>query len=110
MEFAILENLQREDLTPIEEAEAYQSLMENLGLTQEQLAFRLGKSRPHIANHVRLLSLPEKVRNYITEGKFQWGMDVHYLVYVKKNKLLLVAERVLKEGLNVRQLKSLSKK
>ena len=67
MEFAILENLQREDLTPIEEAEAYQSLMENLGLTQEQLAFRLGKSRPHIANHVRLLSLPEKVRNYITD-------------------------------------------
>ena len=63
MEFAILENLQREDLTPIEEAEAYHNLMENLSFTQEQLAFRLGKSRPHIANHVRLLSLPEKVRD-----------------------------------------------
>ena len=52
MELAILENLQREDLTPIEEAEAYQNLMEHLNLTQEQLAFRLGKSRPHIANHI----------------------------------------------------------
>ena len=58
MELAILENLQREDLTAIEEAEAYQNLMEHLNLTQEQLAFRLGKSRPHIANHIRLLSLP----------------------------------------------------
>ncbi len=62
MEIAILENLQREDLTPIEEADAYQNLMENLSLTQAQLAFRLGKSRPHIANHIRLLSLPEVVR------------------------------------------------
>ncbi len=68
MELAILENLQREDLTPIEEAEAYQKLMEHLSLTQEQLAFRLGKSRPHIANHIRLLSLPEEVR----DGNFYW--------------------------------------
>ena len=60
MELAILENLQREDLTPIEEAEAYHNLMDNLKLTQEQLAFRLGKSRPHIANHVRLLSFTGK--------------------------------------------------
>ena len=66
MEIAILENLQREDLTPIEEAEAYQNLMENLNLTQEQLAFRLGKSRPHIANHIRLLSLPEVVEKLIS--------------------------------------------
>ena len=73
MELAILENLQREDLTPIEEAEAYHNLMENLKLTQEQLAFRLGKSRSHIANHVRLLSLPKKIRNTITEGKLSMG-------------------------------------
>ena len=59
MELAILENLQREDLNPIEEAAAYQTLLEKLEFTQEQLANRLGKSRPHIANHVRLLSLPE---------------------------------------------------
>ncbi len=107
MEFAILENLQREDLTPIEEAEAYQSLMENLGLTQEQLAFRLGKSRPHIANHVRLLSLPEKVRNYITVGKISMGHGRTLLGLRKKEQISLVAERVLREGLNVRQLEKL---
>ena len=78
MELAILENLQREDLTPIEEAEAYQSLIENLNFTQEELAKRLGKSRPHIANHIRLLQLPEDVRNYISKGYLQWDMDEHY--------------------------------
>ncbi|MEK4712709.1 ParB/RepB/Spo0J family partition protein [Sporosarcina sp. FSL K6-1540] len=110
MEFAILENLQREDLTPIEEAEAYQSLMENLGLTQEQLAFRLGKSRPHIANHVRLLSLPEKVRNYITAGKISMGHGRTLLGLRKKEQIALVAERLLREGLNVRQLEKLVQK
>ncbi|MBO0587556.1 ParB/RepB/Spo0J family partition protein [Sporosarcina sp. E16_8] len=107
MEFAILENLQREDLTPIEEAEAYQSLMANLGLTQEQLAFRLGKSRPHIANYVRLLSLPEKVRNYITVGEISMGHGRTLLGLRKKAQISLVAERVLREGLNVRQLEKL---
>ena len=85
MEFAILENLQREDLTPIEEAEAYQNLMENLKLTQEQLAFRLGKSRSHIANHVRLLSLPEKVRTYIMEGKLSMGHGT-YIAWIAKER------------------------
>ncbi|HJF31734.1 MAG TPA: ParB/RepB/Spo0J family partition protein [Sporosarcina psychrophila] len=107
MEFAILENLQREDLTPIEEAEAYHNLMETLGLTQEQLAFRLGKSRPHIANHVRLLSLPEKIRNYITAGKLSMGHGRTLLGLRKKEQIALVAERTLKEGLNVRQLEKL---
>ncbi|MBE1556515.1 ParB/RepB/Spo0J family partition protein [Sporosarcina limicola] len=107
MELAILENLQREDLTPIEEAEAYHNLMENLGLTQEQLAFRLGKSRPHIANHVRLLSLPEKIRNYISKGKLSMGHGRTLLSLRKKEQIPLVAERVLKEGFNVRQLERL---
>lgn len=107
MELAILENLQREDLTPIEEAEAYHNLMENLKLTQEQLAFRLGKSRSHIANHVRLLSLPEKVRATITEGKLSMGHGRTLLGLRKKEQIFLVAERVLKEGLNVRQLEKL---
>ena len=69
MELAILENLQREDLNPIEEAFAYQLLLERLNITQDELAKRLGKSRPHITNHVRLLTLPEEIRNYISEGK-----------------------------------------
>ncbi len=107
MELAILENLQREDLTPIEEAEAYQNLMENLNLTQEQLAFRLGKSRPHIANHVRLLSLPTKIRTYISTGKLSMGHGRTLLSLRKKEQIPLIAERVLKEGMNVRQLESL---
>ena len=110
MELAILENLQREDLTPIEEAEAYHNLMENLKLTQEQLAFRLGKSRSHIANHVRLLSLPEKIRTIITEGKLSMGHGRTLLGLRRKEQILLVAERVLKEGLNVRQLEKLVQK
>ncbi|WP_342507577.1 ParB/RepB/Spo0J family partition protein [Sporosarcina sp. FSL K6-2383] len=110
MEWAILENLQREDLTPIEEAEAYHSLMDNLSLTQEQLAFRLGKSRPHIANHVRLLSLPEKIRNYISESKLSMGHGRTLLGLRKKEQILLVAEQVLKESLNVRQLEKLVQK
>lgn len=107
MEFAILENLQREDLTPIEEAEAYNNLMENLNLTQEQLAFRLGKSRSHIANHIRLLSLPEKIRTTITEGKLSMGHGRTLLGLRKKEQMIPTAERVLKEGLNVRQLEKL---
>lgn len=110
MEWAILENLQREDLTPIEEAEAYHNLMDNLGLTQEQLAFRLGKSRPHIANHVRLLSLPEKIRNYISDSKLSMGHGRTLLGLRKKEQILLVAEQILKEGLNVRQLEKLVQK
>ncbi|MDW0111244.1 ParB/RepB/Spo0J family partition protein [Sporosarcina aquimarina] len=110
MELAILENLQREDLSPIEEAEAYQNLMDSLGLTQEQLAFRLGKSRPHIANHIRLLALPEKVRKDITEGKLSMGHGRTLLGLRKKEQISIIAEKTMKEGLNVRQLEALVQK
>lgn len=110
MELAILENLQREDLTPIEEAEAYQNLMDHLQLTQEQLAFRVGKSRPHIANHIRLLTLPEKVRNLISEGALSMGHGRTLLGLRKKEQISIVAERTIKEGLNVRQLEKLVQK
>ncbi|AYC28385.1 ParB/RepB/Spo0J family partition protein [Paenisporosarcina cavernae] len=110
MEIAILENLQREDLTPIEEAEAYQNLMENLSLTQEQLAFRLGKSRPHIANHIRLLALPEKIRESINQGKLSMGHG-RSLLGIKKKKLIpSIAEKVITEELSVRQLEALVQK
>lgn len=110
MELAILENLQREDLSPIEEAEAYQNLIDSLGLTQEQLAFRLGKSRPHIANHIRLLALPEKVRSDITEGKLSMGHGRTLLGIRKKEQIGIIAEKTMKEGLNVRQLEALVQK
>jgi ParB family chromosome partitioning protein len=107
MEIAILENLQREDLTPIEEADAYQNLMENLSLTQEQLAFRLGKSRPHIANHIRLLSLPEVVREKISASKLSMGHGRALLGLKQKKLIPTIADKVMKENLNVRQLEAL---
>ncbi|PID13956.1 chromosome partitioning protein ParB [Sporosarcina sp. P34] len=107
MEMAILENLQREDLSPIEVAEAYQSLMESLKLTQEQLAFRLGKSRPHIANHIRLLALPEKVLKDISHGILSMGHGRTLLGLRKKEQIIAIAEKTKTEGLNVRQLEKL---
>lgn len=107
MELAILENLQREDLTPIEEAEAYQKLMESLNLTQEQLAFRLGKSRPHIANHVRLLALPKDVRKLISEKELSMGHGRTLLGLRVKKMIPETAEKAVKENLNVRQLENL---
>jgi ParB family chromosome partitioning protein len=107
MEVAILENLQREDLTPIEEADAYQNLMENLSLTQEQLAFRLGKSRPHIANHIRLLSLPEVVREKISSNKISMGHGRALLGLKQKKLIPTISDKVIKESLNVRQLEAL---
>lgn len=107
MEFALLENLQREDLTPIEEAEAYQSLMENLDLTQEQLAQRLGKSRPYIANHIRLLSLPQDVKKLITDGVISTGHGRALLGLKRKKLISQIAEKVVAQGMNVRQLEAL---
>ena len=88
MELSILENLQREDLTPIEEAEAYQTLIDKLSFTQEELAKRLGKSRPHIANHIRLLGLPETIRQLMNEGKLSMGHG-RALLGLNKKKLIL---------------------
>lgn len=107
MELAVLENLQREDLTPIEEAKAYQSLIENLHITQEELAKRLGKSRPHIANHMRLLALPPYIQNLISENKLSMGHGRALLALKKKEKMKLLVEKIVKEQLNVRQVEQL---
>lgn len=107
MELAVLENLQREDLTPIEEGAAYQMLMDKLKLTQEELAKRLGKSRPHIANHIRLLSLPSPVQELISEGKLSMGHGRALLGLKNKKNLSTIVNRILKESLNVRQLEKI---
>ncbi|CAM4381813.1 ParB/RepB/Spo0J family partition protein [Bacillus manliponensis] len=107
MELALLENLQREDLTPIEEALAYEMLMEQLNMTQEQLAKRLGKSRPHVANHVRLLSLPPFIQEMIANGKISMGHGRTLLALKDKTKLQDLVKRIEKESLNVRQLEQL---
>lgn len=107
MELALLENLQREDLTPIEEAYAYQALIDHLKVTQEQLAKRLGKSRPHIANHLRLLALPNSIQMLITDGKLSMGHGRTLLGLKNKDKIEAVVQKVLSEQLNVRQLEDL---
>jgi ParB family chromosome partitioning protein len=107
MELAVLENLQREDLNPIEEGLAYQTLIEKLKLTQEEVAKRLGKSRPHVANHIRLLSLPPKIQELISTGKISMGHGRALLGLRQKAKLSILVEKVINEGLNVRQLEKL---
>lgn len=107
MELALIENLQREDLNPIEEAVAYHTLLEQLNLTQEELANRLGKSRPHIANHIRLLALPEPIKTLISNGELTMGHGRTLLGLKKKEHMLPLVEKVKKENLNVRQLEQL---
>jgi chromosome segregation DNA-binding protein len=86
MELALLENLQREDLTPIEEGRAYQMIMDRLNITQEELSKRIGKSRPHIANHVRLLSLPPQIQQMINENQLSMGHGRALLGLKQKEK------------------------
>lgn len=107
MEIALLENLQREDLTPIEEAHAYANLIKELKITQDELSKRLGKSRSHIANLVRLLSLPDQIIAYINNGELSMGHG-RALLGIKDNNLLLpFVKKVLKERLNVRQVEQM---
>ncbi|SDM40898.1 ParB/RepB/Spo0J family partition protein [Sediminibacillus halophilus] len=107
MELALLENLQREDLSPIEEATAYANLMKELNITQEELARRLGKSRPHIANLVRLLSLPDQISALINNGELTMGHGRALLGLKDKQKLNPLVDKIRKEGLNVRQVEQL---
>ncbi|MFD2923841.1 ParB/RepB/Spo0J family partition protein [Halobacillus naozhouensis] len=107
MELALLENLQREDLTPIEEAHAYQNLIKELGVTQDSLSKRLGKSRSHIANLVRLLTLPQEVSERINDGSLSMGHGRALLGLKDKKKVIPVMKRIESEGLNVRQVEKL---
>lgn len=110
MELAVIENLQREDLSPIDEANAYQMLLKNLGITQEELAKRLGKSRPYIANQIRLLSLPVSIQTKIENGELSVGHGRALLGLKRKEWMEKVVEKTIKEGLNVRQLEELVQK
>lgn len=107
MEIALLENLQREDLTVIEEAMAYKQLMKELNLTQDELSNRLGKSRSHIANTVRLLTLPEEVITYINNGQLSMGHGRALLGLQNENNLLKLVKKIIREQLSVRQVEQL---
>lgn len=102
-EISLIENLQREDLNPIEAASGMKRLMDEFGLTQEQLAERLGKSRPAIANTMRLLTLAEEVVALVREGKLSSG-HARTLVPVAKEEQLPLAEECVKNGWSVREM------
>ena len=109
MEIALLENLQRENLNSIEEATAYKKLLDSLSITQEELANKLGKSRSHITNMLGLLSLPNKVKDMISENKISMS---HARVLSKiedEDKILSLANKIMDENLNVRELEELAK-
>jgi ParB family transcriptional regulator, chromosome partitioning protein len=104
MEIALVENLQREDLNPMEIAHAYRKLMTQLSLTQEELADRVGKSRPHVANFLRLLSLPPELQEDVSRGTLSMG-HARALLGVKDEEMQKkLAEKVKKEQASVRQL------
>lgn len=106
MEIAVLENLQREDLTPLEEAEAYDTLMTKLTLTQAQVSERLGKSRPYIANYLRLLGLPKAVKDMLQHNELSMGQARTLLSLKDKTKLVVLAKRAVEQGMTVRALEA----
>ncbi|EJL45776.1 stage 0 sporulation protein J [Brevibacillus agri] len=109
MEIALIENLQRENLNPLEEAEAYEKLIAHHDYTQEQLAQRIGKSRPHVANMLRLLQLPESIRKMVSAAELSMG-HARALLGVSDEKVQKqLAKDVVEKGLNVRQLEELVK-
>lgn len=104
LEIAILENVQRENLNPIEEAEGYKRLLDEFNHTQEQLSEIIGKSRSHISNVMRLLNLPDDVKQLIKEGKLSFG---HARALVTSDDASAVAQKVLDDSLNVRDTEKL---
>jgi ParB family chromosome partitioning protein len=107
LEVAIIENIQRADLNPVEEAAGYQQLMDKFGHTQEKLAEALGKSRSHIANSMRLLGLPNEVQTYLGDGKLSAG---HARALITSDDSAKLAREVIKKGLSVRETEKLAKK
>ena len=110
MELALIENLQRSDLTPIEEARGYQQLIGEYGLTQEQVADRVSKSRPAVANAMRLLSLPDELLSLVEEGKLTAGHARALLSLKDTRQQLAVAQKVINLQLSVRQTEAMCKK
>ena len=109
MEIALIENLQREDLTPIEEALGYQILIEEHGFSQEEVAQSVGKSRPAIANSLRLLKLPQSILDLVSDGKISAG-HARALLTLEDEKLMQeLAEEIIKKDLSVRQVEKICK-
>ncbi len=110
MELALIENLQREDLTPLEEAQGYQTLMDTYGMTQEEVAHTVGKSRPAVANALRLLNLPQEILNLVNEGKISSGHARTLLGFQDKEQMLEAAKLVVSQGISVREREKMVKR
>ncbi len=109
MELALIENLQREDLTPLEEALGYNVLMNEHGFTQDEVAQSVGKSRPAVANALRLLNLPDSVAEYLKDGKISAGHARALLSLESEKAMLELAELIVQKDLSVRQTEKLCK-
>lgn len=109
MEISVLENIQREDLNAIEEASAYNTLLVNLKYTQEQLAQRLGKSRTHITNMLRILRLPQEVQQMVMDEKLTMGHVRPLITLDDEHKMITLADKIIKDGLSVREVEQLLK-
>lgn len=107
MEISLLENIQREDLSPLEEAEAYDQLLHKLNYTQEELSKRIGKSRPYITNMLRLLKLPLGVKELVNSKKLSYGHARTLLALDDEDKMLELAKKTVKEDLSVRELEKI---
>ena len=110
MELGLIENLQREDLNPMEEAAGYRSLIQDYGLTQEEAAHRVSKSRPAVANAMRLLSLPQEVQWLIEQGNLSAGHGRALLTVPDSTLQKKLAQKVVQEGLSVRQTEAMAKR
>ena len=110
MELALIENLQREDLNSIEEAEGYKSLMDTYGFTQEEVSKRVGKSRPTVANSMRLLNLPEEILDFVRTNKLSAGHARAILALDDSTKLIDIVKNIISNNLSVRETEKLTKK
>ncbi|MFN2442204.1 MAG: ParB/RepB/Spo0J family partition protein [Thermoanaerobaculia bacterium] len=108
LQIALIENIQRADLNPIEEAVAYRQLHDEFHLTQEEIARRVGKERSTIANALRLLKLPDPVKKLVANGQLSMGHARALLAVSDRKKLEALAQRVVRQGLNVRQTEALA--
>lgn len=110
MELALIENLQREDLSPVEEAMGYKQLMDEYGFSQDQVSKTVGKSRPSVANALRLLNLPEEILYLVNTGKISSGHGRTLLAFKNPNDMLKAAKLCTEEDISVRELERMAKK
>ena len=110
MELALIENLQREDLSPVEEAMGYKQLMDEYGFSQDQVSKTVGKSRPSVANALRLLNLPEEILYFVNTGKISSGHGRTLLAFKNPNDMLKAAKLCTEEEISVRELERMAKK